>query len=90
MNLDPNMPAFPEPMARDSEGVNHFVTDYGTFGGMTYRQWLVGTIAQGMAAGAYWGENVSQHNDEHRNAFALTALAQADAIIAALNAEDGK
>ena len=81
MNLDPNMPAFPEPMARDSEGVTHFVTDYGTFGGMTYRQWLVGTIAAG-----YWSDD----SEVHSEFVAMQAIADADAIISALNAEDGK
>ena len=77
MSIDPNAPAFPE------HGTGLFGQPETRVKGMTYHQWLVGTIAAGICSGPTF-ENVQAQG------IAAMAVSHADAIIAALNAEDGK
>lgn len=86
MKIDPNGPVFPH------HGNGMFGEPVTYAPGMTYRQWLVGMIAQGMSgsdnyAGRF-GDGSSIHSKTYRENFASDFIAQADAVIAALNAED--
>ena len=85
MTTDPNKPAFPIPDLVNGNGD----VQPGSIG-MTYREVLVKDIAAGMAASSHWSENVTcgkrPTDIQAMNGFAESAIAAADAIIAALNA----
>ena len=94
MTTDPNKPAFPVPMARDCEGVNHFVTDYGEMGGMTYREYLVANIAAGLVSDTRtmhdFMDDSKTTGESLGEVVARAAIGQARCIIAALNAEGSR
>jgi len=91
VKLDPNMPAFPQHGWSSDPKVREQMRHQG---GMTYRQWLVGTIAAGYAANHAMVDTTSRMEvkggDRMVDLLAKLSVAQADSIIAALNEEDGK
>ena len=60
------------------------------YSGMTYRQWLIGMALQGIVGSLEHLKAVSKHTDDAadgRTLLAYEAIKQADAVIAAMDAE---
>lgn len=88
MKIDPNAPVFPH------HGNGMFGEPVTHTPGMTYRQWLVGVIAQGMVSHpdtmGQCDVSSAKFNITGPQFLVQSAIEIADTIIAALNAGDSK